>query len=90
MGFELARKKWTSTVNAGFALPTWQFRTTTHDLDIGRIAEQAGALLGGQLLDDAELLQVAERLVDRGRGWLRLIVEEELQLAHALQHLFGR
>ena len=50
------------------ALPGRQFRAATHDLDIARVTEQPVAFPGGQLLDDAELLQMSERLVDRGRG----------------------
>ena len=38
-----------------------QFRAATHDLDIAGVAEQAVAFPGGQLLDDAELFQLAER-----------------------------
>ena len=49
-------------------LPSRQFRAAIHDLDIAGIAEEAVALPGGQLLDDAKLLQVDKRLVDRGRG----------------------
>ncbi len=49
-------------------LPFRQFRAATHDIDAARVAEQAVALPGGQFLDDAELLQMAERLVDRGRS----------------------
>jgi len=35
---------------------------------MARAAEQAVALLGGEIHHDAELLQMGERLVDGGRG----------------------
>lgn len=38
-------------------LPALQFRAATHDLDIARVAEQAVAFLGGELLDDAATSQ---------------------------------
>lgn len=40
-----------------------QFRAATHDLDIALVAEQAVTLLGGELFDDAELLQMAGALL---------------------------
>jgi len=74
-GFRGARySRSTSVFRAAFEsilridLPTRQFSAAAHELDIARVAEQAVALLSGQLFDDAELLQVAESLVDRGRG----------------------
>lgn len=39
---------------------SWRFRSAIHNLNIGGIAEQSVALLGGQLLDDTELFQVGE------------------------------
>ena len=48
------------------------FRAATHDLDIARIAEQTVAFLGGQLLDDAKLLQVTERLGGDGEAELQV------------------
>ena len=35
-------------------------------------------------------LHMGQRRLEQYRGRLRLVMEEELQLAHALQHLFGR
>ena len=49
-------------------LPARQLRAATHDLDIACVTEQSIALLSSQLLDDAELLQVAEWLVNRRWG----------------------